>query len=152
VRIEPVRDTDLRLVSVLLGDVERFASESPPTGRKIDASLVARYWKALFEDEMSLFVAFPLTRDKKLVSRLNLAKTEGGKILRKILVEVAILLQLEGKSLDTASTAEIKAQMSSALSGLSRDQWAELVGLAFRIPRDFAPADPPPSRADAAQE
>lgn len=134
----PVRDTDLRIVSVLARDVDRFAAETGPPSRRVDAMLVAHYWRTLLEDLVNLFIAFPLTRDRTIANRLGLVRLDEGKILVKVLVEVTVLLQLEGKALDSATAVEVKAKLGQALASLSRDQWADLVRLAFRIPSDFA--------------
>jgi hypothetical protein len=133
--------TDLHVVSVLAGDLERFRREAG-TDRRLDRTAVAHYWKLLLEDLLALFIRYPLSRDRKVVGQLHLGATRSGVILKKILIEVSILLRYENLTEESASPTQLKAKILEVLQAMTRDQWSQLVGLAFQVPEDLQlPAD-----------
>jgi hypothetical protein len=136
----PISRADLQLVSVLPGDVLRFRRERSET-RTLGQGEVARYWKLLLEDLVTVFVRFPLARDPALADRLNLARTRSGVLFKRVLVEVGVLLRYEDLSLEKASATQIKAKTLEVLDAMTQEQWAQLADLAFRIPAELDPIE-----------
>lgn len=139
--------SDLQVVSVLPRDVQRFRREKGET-RHIGATDVAAYWQLLLEDLVTVFVRFPLKRDPSLADRLNLSATRSGVLLKRMMVEVGVLLRYEDLTLERATATQVKAKTLEVLNALTREQWAQLAELAFRVPAELdltagaAPAPP----------
>jgi hypothetical protein len=132
----PPSHADLQVVEVLPGDAARFAREKGES-RKIERTLVAEYWRRMLDDFVTVFVRLPVARDAKLGERLNLGATRTGTILRRLFVEVQALLKFADLTLETATPAQVKAKLVEVLQAMTPEQWAQLTGLAFRIPADF---------------
>ncbi|MBI4860232.1 MAG: hypothetical protein HY815_08210 [Candidatus Riflebacteria bacterium] len=132
----PISQADLKLVSVLPGDKERFERE-PGERRNLSCLAIAHYWKYLLQDMLVLFVRYPYERDRKVLSQLNLAGTQAGLIFKRVLIEVGVLLQWEDQSEAKAGPDLIRGKMVEALQTMSREHWAQLTGLAFRVPADL---------------
>jgi hypothetical protein len=143
---------DLHVVSVLPGDVQRFRREKGET-RRLGASSVAKYWKMLLEDLVSVFVRFPLNRAAKIADELHLAQTPSGVQLKKIILEVGVLLRYEDLTVEKAAVTQVKAKTLEVLDAMTQEQWARLADLAFRMPAEVeqekdAKTLPPPLPED----
>lgn len=131
-----VRGGDMLIVSVLPGDVQRFRRERGET-RRLGANAIAHYWKLLLDDLVSVFVRFPLARDPKIADALHLGTTRSGVLLKRIVVEVGVLLRYEDLTIEKAGIAQVKAKTLEVLDAMPQEQWAQLADLAFRMPGEL---------------
>ena len=132
----PVSKSDLRIVSVLPGDRDRFERQKG-VHRRLSCTAVAHYWKDLLCDMVNLFVRFPLSRDYHVLSRLKLSPTRVGAVFKRIMVEVSILLRYEDLTEQSATPEILRTKLAETLVGMTRDRWALLTRLAFAIPSDY---------------
>lgn len=130
----------LEIAAVHPGDARRFRNETGEL-RPLSPRAIATYWKLLLDDLVTVFVRFPMERDMAVASRLHLAETRSGVLLKRMLVETEVLLRYEELSLAAATAQQVQAKTLEVLDALTPEQWSALANLAFRVPPELAGDD-----------
>lgn len=151
--VGPIQDgtgADLRIVSVLPGDVERFQIEEKSRGssRIITAEMVAEYWQTLLVEYVTLFIRYPMTREEDILTKLRLVRTREGSIFKRVLIEVGVLLKYDNIPESKVDSTLLRAKIGEVIRSMSQDQFAQLTGLAFRVPVEFEPSSSRGGRLD----
>lgn len=140
--VGPIQDgtgADLRIVSVLPGDVERFQLEEKGRGsnRIVTAEMVAEYWQTLLVEYVTLFIRYPMTREEDILNKLRLVRTKEGSIFKRVLIEVGVLLKYDNIPENKIDSTLLRSKIGEVIRSMSQDQFAAMTGLAFRIPAEF---------------